>query len=882
MIPDYLNEPIDILSDSVLEITEKAAYKAHSGTYVEALWDASPSTILSPLREEVDWQPLELRFHAGDIKFSFDPEVSEVPEYSRASGLDPFYGYQSEPPIAPAFREAKPVGLATSALQSLGVLQALLEFEDRAEEIPDLNRVFCQLWGAHMSEVQNARYLKPELTNRSDLDLIKSLRSKTHQIFGYENEQNYVSVHGGGYTHAALNEKRYVDWHRIFLVMRFIGTNLLVSDPLGKELLWSKNHTLKFGLAAREFPLVTKSPHMPSFYGLNMRPPDLMLSDAMAYAFAYYSSDRILQAVADRNRLAHEKVLLPEDLKLGDITVASIREALRKDRKGIVLSFNQREEPSYDIIHPSDDTVTFMGQVSKLKIPYNISAMRASELVLASKMMKNWAGREAVSIRNIMDMSQTITQLAEDQRITLKQLLVNFLGRHFGTHMWLILKKFRQDVSTAETEFVEFCLNMCGDEAVLLPRELSKRELFWAAICHPAALKEIANLFRRTYSKVVHLYNVPNLPMKSLTANLNDHEELLGIIANIWTNKKTYWFGHYMSRKDQLIEWIKANPRDLSDAGKRKRAQLLRYQWLTKWIPAYSCEITGDFEVWPSITAQKANSILVGTLEAFCRKRKKDALTLNMTAPLKANLVRIDHLYSPRFSFLDLYEAVHKTMKEMSRDIAKTFKNIFEKMEIVPDRDPLGSIWQNALEESILQEASWIERFEGDYTDEQLDSFLGDDDMLGLVSRLDVSAALQGFPYKIESGSLHKQKERSQAEQFTDPVGFDPFSEEDATMDLADDFNMDFGENDGDDLPMDAFAETSMEHYRSPTAELFEKKGKLPNLLVWAELSRVSVEKLNKCRQEEFESIMGVGLSMFTQGEEIMEEAEEADDYDVQ
>jgi hypothetical protein len=97
-IPSYLNDELDIFDNSVLEIAEALAYKAHSGTYVEGLWDASLSTIVSMIPHPGTWQPLELRTHAGDLAHSYDPEVSEVPEYCRLSGNDPFFGYVSEAP----------------------------------------------------------------------------------------------------------------------------------------------------------------------------------------------------------------------------------------------------------------------------------------------------------------------------------------------------------------------------------------------------------------------------------------------------------------------------------------------------------------------------------------------------------------------------------------------------------------------------------------------------------------------------------------------------------------------------------------------------------------------------------------------------------------
>jgi len=883
MIPEYINQPIDILSDSVLEICEKAAYKAHGGTYVEALWDASPSTILSPIERPDDWQPLELRFHAGDLKFSFNPEVSDVPEYCKASGLDPFYGYQSEPPIAPAFREAKPVGLATPALQALGILHALLEFEGKQEEIPDLNRIFCEMWGTEESELQNSRYLKPDLTVRSQLDLIKSLRSKTHQIFGYENEQNYVSVYGGGYTHSSLNDKRYVDWHRIFLVMRYIGLNLLVSDPLGKKLLWNENKTICFGLAAREFPLVTNSPHMPSFAGVHMTKPERYLSEAMVYSFAYYSSDRILESIADRNQLALDKVYVPADLQVADVTIATIKEALRKDRKGVLLSFEEKKDVSYDIVKPSDETVSrsFLGQVSRLDIAYNISVMRACELVLSSRMMRKWVGKEAVTIRTIMDSSAVITQLPEQERKEIKRLLVNFFGYHFGTLVWIILKKFRADESEAEIEFIQFCFQMCEDERIFLPKELSKRELFWSAISHNASLKHVIHIFRRTYHKVSHLYNVPNLPFKSLTSNLSPEEELLGIISHLWTKKKTYWLGHYIARKDQMTNWVKANPKDLSDEGKTRRAKLLRYQWLVKWIPIYMAEIKNDFEVWPTVTNTQALALVSDTMESFCRKRKSDALPIKPNIPFKTLLRNIDKKLKPRVSFLELYESVHSTMKEMSRDIAKTFKNIFEHSSLVELRDPLGEFWQETLARDMASEKLWADYVKGNFADLDLSEYV-EGEIFPVESMLKAETSvtletLSGEPF-ISTSIIDKVDSGSEDEELNmdNPTG---------DLDDLEEGGMLFGSEDGGDVmeSMDMFDDEEVDStkYRSPIAEMQDRQGRLPNLVKWAELCGIDVSELNRCESRKYEEIMANGYLLFKDENEENQVVAQESSYDI-
>jgi len=883
-IPSYINEPIDILADSAMQVCEKIGYKAHDKTYVEALWDASPSTLVSKLPSRVDWRPLELRMDGHSLKDSYDSEVSDVPEYCLSSGNHPFFGYESEPPIAPAFREAKPASLATPALESLGRLHALLKLENRADEIVELDLFFTQMWGVQISDLTGMSNLEPEITNRSKIDLVKGVRNKTHRIYGYENEQNYVTVSGGNYTRSGLNDSRYIDWHRINLVLRFIGVNLMVSDEFGRRVLRDKSLVLQYGLVASEFPLVVNAPNLPSLKGINVEPPSIEISNAFAYAMAFYSSERVVNALADRNRLASEKVKLREDFKISDITLAIVKESLNKKRKVGQFEIKSSRIVDYDILKPdgSSSKKTLEGKLSQLDIHHNMSMMRAVELVLLSKLIILWKTPQAVVIRDIMDSLRRDATLNEDKRRKVTSQIANLFTRYSGGIIWRVLKKFTASNSAAELEFTKFCLEMQFDEVLTdIP---SKSEFFWRCSHSSSAYKVLTAVFRRTFTKLVHFFNVPKLPERFNVVTPDAESEFTTILHHLWKDKVSYWVGHYNQRR---IQWT----RTLSEQEKPSRqdkGKLIRYQWLVKWLPKFYAEVTAELEIWPHLDNKEALALSQSTIHSFTRKRKTHPDDAYANEQYKNYLRRVDAELKPPFSFLKLAENVYDTAKEMSRDIAKVYKNMNEPDPMFAYNDPLGDTWRKALADAMVVQEDWSNYLESSGTEADWTLIL-DLEEPALVSNL----ASEAIQEKLASSAIMSMSSvlRSDGRQNIDPsiarldiveevVAMEKIRENIPASKMYEQESVDLSVKDvapakpkmdlkalrtrmkGKSLTLDASLSSTVLTKRSPLSEMTEKLGKVPNLLKWAEAAKVSVAQLEACQKSDFNAIYEAGRKL--------------------
>jgi len=884
-IPNYLDEPIDILADTVLEMSEKLAYKAHSGCYVEGLWDASLSTSVGVIREKVDWQPMQLNFHTGDLKLSYDPEVSDVPQYCKHSGLHTFHGYVSEPPIAPAFKESTPVGLAAPALRAYGTMEALLEYEGRESEVPDLKDYFCKLWGADLSVLENTQFLKPSLSSRSDTDLVKSLRSKSHRLYGYENEQNYVSVTMGNYTQGSLSEKRYVDWHRLGIILRYIGVMLLTSDELGRAKLWDSNSSLQYGIVAREFPLVVNAPHAPSFKNVPASKKIDFLNQALTVAMRYYSSHHVVSAVSHSLMLQQSKVRISPGTQLDSVSIAVLRRGLTTDNKMIPVSFKRTEHQGYDILKPDGNA----GNRSKrallndVKIYHQISVYRAIELFTMLKLHSHWNQRTSVTLRQIFDRLTRDFEKPLEFKMESARAIIAMYGRNSGEDIWSLVQRFRRDITLAQEDFISFCVGMT-DESVQLA-SLNMSQLWWDCICHRNSYPMLRKLYLSAWQKYVSNMNHPSVPKFPVDAPLREFSELADMTAHLWGKKRAYWVGHYKQRRDDWSRYLRTNPNAMDEIIQTKKAELIRYQWLVRWLQEYIPVVHNKLEVWPEIPNSKACALLQNTMVRYTRKRRDDALCPLPHEPYKTYARRLDDRLKPVFTFLQLVNTVHTTAKQITGDIAYMYRKLLEPSQQEQGEETIEDIWRKEMERHYYEEARWA-----DWSKQQMEhhivSWADHDEEEEIPDTFDHEAAREAARARAESlinMTPHPQVPLVEPEEDEDERMVELDEEDPNEFDDMDDM---FAPADSLPEGLDRLAEAlsatldqSALRRKSPLTEMYEKYNRVPDVSIWASRANCDLAELRAIELSRFDEVMKIGEQLLS--EEASNPAELQQTYDV-
>jgi len=847
MLPQYLDMPIDILSDSVLEICEKVAFKAHDGTYVEGLWDASFSTCVGLIDEPEDWTPLSVNTNSNSIRHSYDTEVSEVPDYCLKSHHKPFFGYTSEGPVAPAFREQQPIGLGATALKALGEMHALLKLDERDSDIPALDDWFCDMWGLRTADLERMHYMEPILTHRSQADLLKSVRSKSHRLFGYENEQSYVSVSMGSYDKSALNEDRYVDWHRVALILRYIGVYMMTTDEAARDKYSHVNLKLCYGLVLREFPLVTKSPHMPSFAGMPRATRNELTTAAMTYAISFYSSDRILSSIAFRNALIDDKVKFSESFQVGDISLASLRANLATSKKAFTFSLVPSDPIAYDIMDPSKPKASLLAKIGDTDILHQISAYRALELVVSARMIRMWNRAEHPLIRTVADKARQAFAMDDVELATYHTDLVRIVGLNSGYPFYATLKRYNGNPHVAEDKFVALIRTLLDPGLTLSDNNVGS--IFTAAISSTNAVDFLSDLVRNAHAKVVHWFNHPSVSDMPISAELTPEQELQGLIMHLWRKKVRYWDSHYNSRRLQLTNSMK-------DPGNRvasKLHKLVRYQWLCNWLPKFTVEVTTELQVWPRIKNGIACELLYATAQAYARKKNDKAHTYGKDEPFKAYAHRLDTKYRPRILFAQMVIEVEDTVKLMTRDTHHLLLRAYQKQPEV-ETDIFADA-QFVLDNAARRDATWALLTKEDSIVSWADAL--EDLSLGEVEMFPSDEAIRIAAHDQVMANQLALPENRLATMCSNPDVPPEGYEVDEDIDL-DDADIEFAPVILGDIDIKEAFDT-LAGARSPIAELQDAFGSLPDLLAWARRANVEVSKLGVCTSEEYPGIFRAG-----------------------
>lgn len=223
--PKKAYKEVDCLTDSAQEILEKMAYEAHGGKYIVGLWEAPMPGAVTPIRyaEAEAWEvrPMEVEYKKGSTKKKMinGMPISVKTSYRQKNKNFQFFGYKSEPPSNPLFKEDEPVGPVAKAIKSAGTLMAI--GKEVGENVEPIRDIMKSVWNVDMAPLE--AYVQPDLSNSSPKDLIKLQRNTTHSIAGFPCESPGVAVHLTSYRSETIDQTVFIDWHRVALAMRWIG-----------------------------------------------------------------------------------------------------------------------------------------------------------------------------------------------------------------------------------------------------------------------------------------------------------------------------------------------------------------------------------------------------------------------------------------------------------------------------------------------------------------------------------------------------------------------------------------------------------------------------------------------------------------------------------
>lgn len=671
-VPSYLNEKIDILSDSCLEIAEKLAYKAHGGTYVEELWDAPPSTCLEQVDYDHTWEPLSFTTHLQDSYEMYRTDVSELPLRGKRHHNKEFFGYKSDPAPAPAFKEERPIGVQEKALAAYGKLSALMK--ENGENTANLDRYFYDMWGVEPSD--NLDLVKPQLHLISDRDVLKYSRTRTHRIFGYDNELPLITTDMGHYRPETLSGKRAIDWHKVTLMLRYIGVKLCFEDRLAQDILKDKELKLYYGLVTREFPLVAMSPHFPVYESPGACNTNPTLQEMMRKCMNYYNSERITEQIAQRNQAVLSNIHVNKDLSYNLMEVNALKHTILSTRKEIAISFVEKKPESLDIYNPLKPDNTLPKRISRYKIHYDLSARRAIEIILQMHLKEIYINKGVPKVKAMMRKHEMFDALAISEQEEVISEVASILPRNVGNLVLRLLLLYSANPTTANSKLMKFLGSLVNLE------NLDFNSGFISAVNQVFVMKEcitkLIPMVKKCLFMIGQQLQNPSIPELSKIIMRNPNDAISALIDHNFQRKKMFWTGHYKSRIVEFLALIDSYP----PLEKRNRLQLkhmtklVYYQWITKYLPIVQAQIEDKFHIFPYLQYDRAARIMSKIANSYARKRKIDVIEPKQYPTLMQLARDYDNQLKPPVEFRCAFQMMMDSFRLMTGDVAYMLRKI--------------------------------------------------------------------------------------------------------------------------------------------------------------------------------------------------------------
>jgi len=541
----------------------------------------------------------------------------------------------------------------------------------------------------------------------------------------------------------------------------------------------------------------------------------------------------------------------------------------------IPVSYKRSTDPGYDIIpadgHAGDRSRRAL--LNDVAIHHQISVYRAVELFTMLKLHSHWNQRTSVTLRQIFDRLQKDFDRPLEFKMSTARGIVAMYGQNSGEDIWTLVQRFRRDLSMAQEDFISFCVGMT-DESVTLA-SLNMGLLWWDCIRHKNSYSTLRQLFLSSWQKYVSHMNHPSTPRFPVDAPLREYSELSDMTAHLWGKKRAYWVGHYKQRRDDWARFIRQNPNAIAEILLVKKSQLIRYQWLVRWLQEYTPLIQDKVDVWPEIKNEKANKLLEKTMTRYTRKRRDDSLKAFPNEPYKSYARRLDDQLHPKLPFLTLLNTVHTTAKQITGDIAYMYRKLLDASQLEEHEETMEDVWRKEIERHYYEEERWA-AWAKNTLEEDLANWAEydeEDDILTVLQDEEIrrnarerATILIETPSRVQATAPTQYVEEEEEEQLQELEEEDPHE----FSDMEDMFdNLDESKEEPTKLTFNLAEpqDTSFLRFKSPLTEMYEKWNRVPDVTAWSRAADCTLLELRKVHKDDFQRIFDIGEKV------LMEEA---------
>lgn len=702
-VPAYILEKPDIMNDSVQEICEKLAFKAHGKKFIVGLWEAPAPAVVNPLsvREVTEWDttPMSVSYEAPKHKFvgKSGRLLSSRKDWATRGIGNTFFGYTSESPSAQLFRENAPIGPVSKAVKAAGEIAAVAEAE--GEDSKPIWDLVQKVWKIDVSTVKN--YVVPDVSKTSSRDIIKFNRRSNHMLYGFDGNNTQCKVELGHYRPETISASVYTDWHRLSLSLRWLGEYISKYQPHPK----GKVKSLKMAPVFCEMPKLVACKIIPDLtVALASETPDTALSPIYALAattMAYYTGTIENYDVKPYVQSAHTviRALDTEEWGMDSIRDLVSQSEPSKKRMG---EYIPRGKP--DAARNTDDIYSGKRQrkfgwkqINELEFSHQMSGKGALKLVLEAVYRGSLGHKTAYELRELSDWRHALAKGDADTIGEIMAKVIKALPADTGGMTYKLLEWGSVSKSEAERRYLDMIFELAG--GMVYMTSTSKTGLLFEALSKVRDLDPFMNLLRSAIAssgdyiqskKAIQFRRIPGARASDV---------VLDAVDRYVAKKLKFWETQYGARIHQAKVRLEALIKDAADEKEmvKMKHQVITYSTLKAWYSAIRVSLDSELRVKLSWPVNWAHQWYEDTGRSYMAKRRKfkENVELGQLQGVRRfnrhlDMAKyMDKLLEPPVKFESLYKLCEQKTRVTRTSIEKTVRaRILDLRHVSQEEDP--------------------------------------------------------------------------------------------------------------------------------------------------------------------------------------------------
>lgn len=700
--PRLAFQKVDALEHTAQDILEKMAYEAHGGKYIVGLWEAPMPGAVTPIRysdaEKWDVRPMEVEYKrpSGKVKMINGQPISVKSSYRPKNKNFQFFGYKSEPPSNPLFKEDEPVGPVAKAIKSAGVLIAI--GKEHGEDVQPVRDLMKNVWNVDIEPLEE--YIQPDLVQSSVKDLIKLQRNTTHTMAGFPGSSPGVSVHLTSYRSETIEPSVYVDWHRVALSMRWVGEwNSRYNRPMADLFV-------KTGKKQLFTPVLSEMPRDIKVKFINFKSPPKSdrsyqeIAKVSETTLAHYTGMISQASVATRLR---SKGLIVNETSVEEFDALFVRKVLSEDKVKVTrlpTSILEVRQEHIELYKDPKVPRSLISKRSKLEFEHHFSGRGALKTLLEAYLTQISGTRKYTDFRTLITQNVSYDKYGKRSIDDAKRAILRSLPDGFGDMLYTLLRLGTANDSESNEKFADLLKAICPKTTMY--EFNTKSSLVIQALKSTDDLSYFLKALGGAYRSMSDKMQSERGITFRVFPGAGPHDIILDGLERYAAKKIRFWINHYESRVLLYVDKLKSK-RKAPERSKWK-LNVVSYSAIRQAYKLAKIRVGKGYWIYLETRASDWIEWGIKCIESYLRKRltkkqqkkakydeelsrfriggvvydpkvsDKDINEMKRMPNCQALFAYFDRVAKPKHSFLSIWHEIHRRLLMTSGSIGVTFR----------------------------------------------------------------------------------------------------------------------------------------------------------------------------------------------------------------